>query len=149
MIHSNQPSPRTSLKRPSPTPAIDETQHFSLDEQGQHRSKRQKVDTEIIAEDKMEVDSSAKASNHDRQEMPDTESSSVNKHTSPKIAMDEVAADQVPETADMSLEKLQKDMGGAFLLCRSSKTLLSWFCTLPAACNGANIQMISLPAIAA
>ena len=131
MIHSDQPSPRTGLKRPSPTPAVDVTQQFSVDEQDQHRSKRQKVDSKTIAEDQMEVDSSAKASNHDRQKIPDAEGSNENMQKSSEIMMDEVAADQVPERDDMSLEQLQKNMGDAFLLCRSSKTLLSLLPTLP------------------
>ena len=80
----------------------------------------------------MDVDESSSPSNHDRQEdrlgsLPaqDPESSKpFDDGSTPTIESTgrSLASDNV------SLESLQKDMGDAFLLCKSSKTLISSVC---------------------
>ena len=72
----------------------------------QHRNKRQKMELDTReAPDMMQVDQSTRPTNHERNEHVDT-SFSV-------------------DSDDTSLDQLQKDMGDAFLLGRSSKALCS------------------------
>ena len=85
-----------------------------IEEADQHRDKRQRLEPQRN-EDAMEVNASMLPTNHERQKPMKEEGGS-----SPKVA--DIALNL--ETDDVSHEQLQKDMGGAFLLCRSSIALL-------------------------
>jgi len=101
-----------------------------LDDQDQYQTKRQKMNSEdAYEEDKMDTDELPLPSNHDRQDL---------EHVGPRVqsigscepAQERSIPNQQQEgnnlaSDDMSLESLQKDMGDAFLLCKSSKTLIS------------------------
>jgi len=102
------------------------------EDRDQHRSKRQKIDSEARNEDHMDTEESPYPSNHDRQTLSDasqlaqsgetTESSNERSTAEGGLKESKLASDE------MSLESLQKDMGDAFLLCKSSKTLISSVC---------------------
>jgi hypothetical protein len=103
------------------------------EDRDQHRSKRQKIDSEEARnEDNMDTEESPYPSNHDRQILSDanqlaqsgktTESSNETSTAEGGLKESKLASDE------MSLESLQKDMGDAFLLCKSSKTLISSVC---------------------
>jgi hypothetical protein len=103
------------------------------EDRDQHRNKRQKIDfDEVRKEDKMDTEGSPYPSNHDRQPWRDAsqlapiseapDSSNERSTAEGGLKGSEVASDE------MSLESLQKDMGDAFLLCKSSKTLISSAC---------------------
>jgi hypothetical protein len=104
-----------------------------IEDQDEHRNKRQKVDSEdACKEEKMDTDASPSPSNHDRQSLEYAsqpvhsveDSEPANARSIPKDQLEDnnLASD------DMSLESLQKDMGDAFLLCKSSKILISSVC---------------------
>lgn len=92
----------------------------------QHRDKRPRLDTGRDEEaDGIEVEPLRQATNHDRNEAMDVDSE--------KVANEEGAEKEPSRSSgggadgsmvdEATLEQLQKDMGDAFLLCRSSKTL--------------------------
>ena len=75
----------------------------------QHRDKRQKRESDSHeAIDAMEVERSTQPTNHDR---------------NVDVKKEETTLHTIPESDDTSLDQLQKDMGDAFLLGRSSKAL--------------------------
>lgn len=80
----------------------------------------------------MDTDESPTRSNHDRQSLEhvsqavyDIEMSEPGNKRSP---LNDELEDNNLASDDMSLESLQKDMGDAFLLCKSSKTIISSVC---------------------
>lgn len=100
-----------------PTPAHSVTGNSGLDmadEPDQHRDKRPRLDDPRNDEgDQMELKPLTQATNHDREDQCGRAGSA---HTEQR----EIGGRSVDET---TLEQLQKDMGEAFLLCRSSKAL--------------------------
>ena len=77
----------------------------------------------------MDTDESPSPSNHDRQKLehedqpaPDLESS---EQSNDRARVKDELKENNLASDDVSLESLQKDMGDAFLLCKSSKTLIS------------------------
>ena len=92
-----------------------------LDDADQHRNKRQKVESHENGNNGDDsVNASLLATNHERQNVSKQEDGQ-----SPAMADIEMGGDQqeMQNTEDASLERLEEDMGDAFLLCRSSKTL--------------------------
>ncbi|EXJ83930.1 hypothetical protein A1O1_07559 [Capronia coronata CBS 617.96] len=95
------------------------------DSTDQHRDKRARLDTTSNDEtDKMEVESLAQATNHDRHDTDESyggmDVDNVESAGSAPKDMKNLAGEGsglVPP--EMTLEQLQKDMGEAFLLCRS------------------------------
>jgi len=81
----------------------------------QHRDKRQKLDSSGQDSTKMmEAEYSTQPTNHDRNEEVKKEEG-----TTPHVTVE----DFTNSSDDVTLDQLQKDMGEAFLLGRSSKTL--------------------------
>lgn len=104
-----------------PTPAHSVTGNSGLDmgdEPDQHRDKRPRLDDPRNDEgDQIELEPVTQATNHDREDLLDTDNGRAGSaHTEHR----EIGGRSVDET---TLEQLQKDMGEAFLLCRSSKAL--------------------------
>ena len=105
----------------------------TIEDQDQHRSKRQRMDPEeACKEDKMDTDASPSPSNHDRQTL-NNESQLTQNAESIEPSNERSTTEGGPEEShlasdEMSLESLQKDMGDAFLLCKSSKNLISSVC---------------------
>ena len=92
-----------------------------LDDADQHRNKRQKVEPHENGDNgEVPVNTSLLATNHERQS-----ESKQEEGQSPAMADIEMGGDQqeTRNAEDASLERLEEDMGDAFLLCRSSKTL--------------------------
>lgn len=98
----------------------------------QHRTKRQKMGPEEpCIEDKMDTDEPAAPSNHDRQdhEAAGQEARDYNdRGTELTFAMNQSSEEIHLASDEVSLEQLQKNMGDAFLLCKSSKTLVPSVC---------------------
>ena len=97
-----------------------------IEDSDQHRDKRQKMETDTRGdEDKMEVARSIKPMNHDRNAEVKEE--------------DEMPPQLQVESDEISLDQLQKDMGDAFLLGRSSKALhvILLTCILTCICRAA------------
>jgi hypothetical protein len=71
-------------------------------------------------------------SNHDRQLLSDASQLVQSGETTDSFTDRSTAEGGLKESKlasdEMSLESLQKDMGDAFLLCKSSKTLISSVC---------------------
>jgi hypothetical protein len=71
-------------------------------------------------------------SNHDRQLLSDASQLVQSGETADSFTDRSTAEGGLKESKlasdEMSLESLQKDMGDAFLLCKSSKTLISSVC---------------------
>jgi hypothetical protein len=87
-----------------------------LEDVDQHRDKRPRLDGAGGDDEQIKVEEeSTRATNHDRQDEMETDD----------IKPDPILSARAVET---TLEQLQKDMGEAFLLCRSSK---SCFAILP------------------
>ena len=116
--HSQQTSrPTHSLPTPAHSIAGTNSGFDVMDETDQHRDKRPKLGEAIDEEaDQMEVESITQATNHDRNDEMDLDSKE-------KSADGESAKDLIPD--EKILDKLQTDMGDAYLLCRSSKILPS------------------------
>ena len=77
----------------------------------------------------MDTDESPSPSNHDRQDAQlanppaqDVEDNNLSNEISRPI---DESRERSRTSDNVSLESLQKDMGDAFLLCKSSKTLIS------------------------
>jgi hypothetical protein len=86
-----------------------------MEDTDQHRDKRARIDSSGPEElERMEVESARHATNHDRNDEMDIDSKDAEADSLKAVAL---AGDE------KTLENLQKDMGDAFLLCRSSKTL--------------------------
>lgn len=86
----------------------------------QHRDKRQKVSgVDTVKEESIEVDARSRPTNHERQPHPGAGLGSSSNAEANTLREDQ----QRPSSHDASLEQLQKDMGEAFLICKSSKTL--------------------------
>lgn len=85
-----------------------------MEDSDRHRDKRQRIEQESAADDSMEVDNSAQSTNHDRNDIVKKEEGLI-----PKVIVEDLSNN----TDDSALDQLQKDMGDAFLLGRSSKTL--------------------------
>ena len=105
----------------------------TIEDQDEHRSKRQRMDLEETRkEDRMDTDESPSPSNHDRQDMQLTSLPAQDiegrKPSSGKSTPPVESKGSNLASDDVSLESLQKDMGDAFLLCKSSKTLISSVC---------------------
>ncbi|KAI1617652.1 Rox3 mediator complex subunit-domain-containing protein [Exophiala viscosa] len=125
--HSSPRSPRGAPSRsqqsssrmtPSlPTPAHSVTGNSGMDiadEADLHRDKRARFDdTRDNEEDEMEVEPLTRATNHDRQDVMDTDDGNAG---GVRTGQHESGGGSVDET---TLEQIQKDMGEAFLLCRS------------------------------
>ena len=130
---SSPRSPRGSTSRPAqssnritpslPTPANSVVGIPGLemaDDIDQHRDKRPRLEKRTEEEaDQMEIEPLTQATNHDRQEAMVTEDDPASKAQGTNLGGDRLVVDET------TLEQLQKDMGEAFLLCRSSKTLLT------------------------
>jgi hypothetical protein len=104
-----------------------------MEDQDQHRNKRQKMDSEdACKEDKMDTDESPSPTNHDRQNSQHARQPVHDVDSSERSSERSIPKDELKESNqasdDVSLESLQKDMGDAFLLCKSSKTLIPSVC---------------------
>jgi hypothetical protein len=90
------------------------------------------MDSEAVKEEKMDTDESPAPSNHDRQNLEymsqPAHSIEMSEPSDEKSILNDELKDNNLAPNDMSLESLQKDMGDAFLLCKSSKTLISSVC---------------------
>jgi hypothetical protein len=90
------------------------------EEVDQHRDKRRKMEGDSNdATEVMEVDRPTQPTNHDRSVLKE-------ESTTPNITAPEIT---VESTDNGSLDQLEKDMGDAFLLGRSSKFVLHLFLT--------------------
>jgi cell division protein FtsX len=88
-----------------------------VDDADRHRDKRQRRDSGREEEvDQMEVEPITQATNHDRNDEMEVDGAA-------KVVGGVSAAQLMVD--EKTLEQLQEDMGDAFLLCRSSKTLPS------------------------
>ncbi|EHY56368.1 hypothetical protein ABEF92_006903 [Exophiala dermatitidis] len=134
---SSRSAPRSPRKGPSaslpqqsihpqslPTPAHSVTGMSSFgmaEDLDQHRDKRPRLDGAGFGEaDQSEVQTPTQATNHDRHNVTDTDITMTENADEPQNSLDR-AADNTSRHAEgeVTLEQLQKDMGEAFLLCRS------------------------------
>ncbi|KAK4937287.1 hypothetical protein LTR10_022044 [Elasticomyces elasticus] len=114
---SQQPSSRMTPSLPTPAHSVTGNSGLDMaDEADQHRDKRPRFDDSRNDEgDEMEVEPLTRATNHDRLDVMDTDDA---KAGSAYTGQHERGGTSVHET---TLEQIQKDMGEAFLLCRSSE----------------------------
>lgn len=120
----SQPTSRPTHSLPTPAHSIAGTNSgFDMaDDNDQHRDKRQKLVSDRDQEmDHMEVEPIRQATNHDRNDEMDLDG----KAKDGEVEGNPRAADLMKNLNEKTLENLQKDMGEAYLLCRSSKTLLN------------------------
>jgi hypothetical protein len=101
-----------------------------IEDQDPYRNKRQKMNSaDAYEEDKMDTDEPSLPSNHDRQNPehvgPRAQGIESSETATARSILNNQLADNNLASDDMRLESLQKDMGDAFLLCKSSKTLKS------------------------
>lgn len=103
----------------TPASSIVEGQSLGMEDADQHRDKRVKMEETDATDVVMEEDSKTRATNHERDQK-------VEPKDDESKGEDLVKLDQrrnVSESMRAELEQVHKDMGDAFLLCRSSKTL--------------------------
>ncbi len=109
--------PNHSLPTPAHSIAGTNSGFDMVDDTDQHRDKRQRVDPGKDEKvDSMEMESITEVTNHDRNDEMEVD-------IKEKGAASEGAAGLSVD--EKTLEQLQEDMGDAFFLCRSSKTLQS------------------------
>ncbi|KIX10138.1 uncharacterized protein Z518_01219 [Rhinocladiella mackenziei CBS 650.93] len=119
-----QPTSRSTQSLPTPAHSVTETPNLEMaDDPDQHRDKRPRLDPGRIEEvDRMELEPLTQPTNHDRQDAMDTDGE---KEIDAQGAdarggqLDGGAAVDGSVVDETTLEQLQKDMGEAFLLCRS------------------------------
>ncbi|OQV02102.1 hypothetical protein CLAIMM_07352 [Cladophialophora immunda] len=88
------------------------------DDIDQHRDKRPRLDADRDQEaDQMEVEPLREATNHDRNDEMEIDGEKLSKGKSAELPEHEQDAELMVD--EKTLEQLQKDMGEAFLLCRS------------------------------
>ena len=119
------PTPASSVNGLSRAPTVED--------QDQHRSKRQKMESDATGvEDKMDTDQQSGPSSSGLQnpivETQQSQGTLNSDGTGVDLATNPTSQESRLASDDVSLEQLQKDMSDAFLLCRSSKTLIPSLC---------------------
>jgi hypothetical protein len=129
--HSAITDPTAFTTPPSSIGGVSQIQ--TSEDRDQHRSKRQKIDSEEARKgDNVDTEESPYPSNHDRQLLSDAsqlaQSGETTDSSNDRFTAEGGLKESKLASDEMSLESLQKDMGDAFLLCKSSKTLISSVC---------------------
>ncbi|KAH0846527.1 rox3 family protein [Fonsecaea pedrosoi] len=117
---NQQPLSRTTPSLPTPAHSVTGTSSgFEMaDDIDSHRDKRQRLDSDRDQEaDQMEVEPLGEATNHDRNDEMEIEGEIATKENSAELGATGKAAELTVD--EKTLDQLQKDMGEAFLLCRS------------------------------
>jgi hypothetical protein len=139
--YAQQATQRESLPYSTPASSTGIPGLCMTEDPDQHRNKRQRMESDVQeTADSMEVESSIQPTNHDRSvDLKKEESASPN-----------VMVDPLNQPSDdASLDQLQKDMGDAFLLGRSSKALrlltMLWHLLTFASRNSASVSSTRNP----